>query len=138
MIDRTEGYERALGLLADCVSRSGFVASPRGEYNYRRVWSRDGVIMGLAALMTGDVTLRDAFRDTLEILADNQGPHGEIPSNVDPDSGRVSYGGTTGRVDAPLWFIVGCVEYIRHTGDLRFARRMHPVLERARFLLGAW
>jgi glycogen debranching enzyme len=138
VIDRTEGYERALALLTECASPAGFIASPRGEYNYRRVWSRDGVVMGLAGLTTGEAGLLETFRGTLEILADNQGPHGEIPSNVDPDSGRVSYGGTTGRVDAPLWFVIGCIEYIRHTRDLRFARRMHPVLERTRAVLGAW
>ncbi len=137
-VDGSEGYERAVALLLECATPEGFVASPRGEYNYRRIWSRDGVIIGLAGLMTGDAGLAHAFRATLETLAAHQGPHGEIPSNVDPQSGRVSYGGTTGRVDAPLWFVIGCVEYLRHARDLAFARALQPVLERVRFLLGAW
>ncbi len=57
--------------------------------------------------MTDDDEMVGTFRRTLETLADNQGPHGEIPSNVDPESGRVSYGGMTGRVGADLWFIIG-------------------------------
>jgi hypothetical protein len=42
--------------------------------------------------MTQDPGMIAAFRKTLETLADHQGPHGEIPSNVDPRSGRVGYG----------------------------------------------
>jgi hypothetical protein len=51
---------------------------------------------------------------------------------------RVSYGGTTGRVDASLWFIIGCAEYWLATNDDDFIAEMLPVLEKTRFLLGAW
>jgi hypothetical protein len=71
-------------------------------------------------------------------LADHQGPHGEIPSNVDPVARRVSYGGTAGRIDANLWFLIGCGEYWRATGDEGFLSRLVPVIEKVRFLLGAW
>lgn len=30
---------------------------------------------------------------------------------------RISSGGTAGRVDADLWFVIACAEYWRHTGD---------------------
>jgi len=115
-----EGYTRALALLRECSSEDGFLASPSQHDNYRRVWARDGVIMGLAALMTGDRELAGSFRHTLLTLARYQGPHGEIPSNVDSVAGRVSYGGTTGRVDADLWFIIGCCQYWQATGDDEF------------------
>lgn len=137
-VNREEGYQRALALLHACSSEHGFLASPSKTANYRRVWARDGVILGLAGLLCTDIELLETFRRTLQILADNQGPHGEIPSNVDPDSGRVSYGGTTGRVDSELWFVIGCGEFWRATGDDAFLDAVLPVLNRVSFLLGAW
>lgn len=132
------GFEKAVELLYLCRSQSGFMASPTQKDNYRRIWSRDGVIIGMAALLTGKSDLVDTFKNTLHTLADFQGPHGEIPSNVDPVSGRVSYGGMTGRVDADLWFIIGCGEYWQATGDDTFFEQMLPVMEKTLFLLGAW
>jgi len=134
----TEGYRRARDLLYGCSRPEGFLASPTDKTNYRRIWGRDGVIIGLAALMTGKADLIDTFRHTLETLAKYQGPHGEIPSNVDPLSRRISYGGMTGRVDADLWFIIGCGEYWKSTGDDTFLDHMIPVIEKVNFLLGAW
>ena len=134
----TEGYNRALALLRECSSEDGFLASPTQHDNYRRVWARDGVILGLAALMTGDQELIASFRHTLLTLAHHQGPHGEIPSNVDTAAERVSYGGTTGRIDADLWFLIGCSQYWQTTGDDDFLAEVLPAMERVRFLLGAW
>ncbi len=136
--DREEGYRRALDLLYSCATDNGFVASPHRKANYQRVWARDGTVMGLAALMSGDHDLVEAFRRTLQLLAESQGPHGEIPSNVDPRTQRISYGGTAGRVDADLWFLIGCGQYWKATGDEAFLESLVPAMERVRFLLGAW
>jgi GH15 family glucan-1,4-alpha-glucosidase len=133
-----EGRDRALSLLRDCDGPHGFLASPSRRANYHRVWGRDGAILGLAALLTDDEELISAARRTFETLAAHQGPHGEIPSNVDPESDRISYGGMAGRVDANLWFLIGCGEYWKATGDDRFLERMAPPMEKVRFLLGAW
>lgn len=136
--ERTIGYQKAIEVLHGCATPDGFLASPTPMTNYNRVWSRDGAIISLAALLTGDDTLIDCSRQTFETLAGYQGPHGEIPSNVDPGTDRVSYGGTAGRVDADLWFIVGVAEHWKATGDDAFLERMLPAIERAFFLLGAW
>lgn len=135
---RREGYEQARELLWQLATDDGFLASTVSHDNYRRIWARDGVIIGLAALMTGIDSLVDTMRKTLKTLADHQGGHGEIPSNVDTSTYRISYGGTTGRVDADLWFVIGCTEYWLATGDDEFLAEMVPSLERVRFLLGAW
>lgn len=135
---KPEAYRRALDLLSQCSTADGFLASPVKRANYQRVWARDGVIMGLGALMCQNDDLMNTFRDTLLTLAEHQGPHGEIPSNVDTRSGRVSYGGTTGRVDADLWFLIGCGQYWRATADEAFLDKILPAVERVRFLLGAW
>lgn len=133
-----EGYERALELLVACSTEDGFLAATENTANYRRVWGRDGSIAGLAALASGQDDLIATTRRTLETLAAHQGPHGEIPSNVDVRTERISYGGTTGRVDANLWFSVACGQYFERTGDEEFLDTIMPTLEAVRFLLGAW
>lgn len=133
-----EALNRSIALVRQCITPDGFLASPSNSENYRRIWGRDGVIIGLAALMTDDEEMITAFRDTLFTLAAHQGPHGEIPSNVDQKEGRISFGGTTGRVDADLWFIIGCGEYWQKTRDMSFLEKMMPVIEKVVFLLGAW
>ena len=133
-----EGCKRAIDILLSCSSDDGFLASPTEHDNYRRIWARDGVIIGLAALLTENDHLCNSFKNTLLTLARYQGPHGEIPSNVDPNSERVSFGGTTGRVDADLWFVIGCGEYWAATGDDDFLEHIFPAIEKTRFLLGAW
>lgn len=132
------GHDEAVALLRECSTGEGFVASPSDDRNYRRIWGRDGSIISIAALLAEDDRLIDTARRTFETLAEYQGPHGEIPSNVDPRTDRISYGGTTGRTDADLWFVVGCGEYWHFTQDDSFLERMLPVLEKVRFLLGAW
>jgi len=132
------GYDKAVALLHACATPDGFVASPSDHDNYRRVWSRDGAIISLAALLSQDDELIETARRTFETLVAHQGPHGEIPSNVDTVAQRVSYGGTTGRVDADLWFVIGCGEYWLETGDDAFLERLLPAIEKVRFLLGAW
>lgn len=96
----------AVALLQRAAGPAGFVAAPDEGTDYGRVWARDGVICGLAATLTPDAGLIDALAQTLATLRDHQGPHGEIPSNVAAD-GAVSYGSLVGRVDCPLWYVVG-------------------------------
>jgi len=114
------------------------LASPDKNKNYRSVWSRDGVIIGLAAMMTDDEEMVGTFGNTLLTLAAHQGPHGEIPSNVEENQGRISYGSTTERVDSDLWFVIGCGEYWHKTKDDEFLKKMAPVIQKIMFLLGAW
>ncbi len=134
----SEGYERSVDLIRKCATEQGFIATPTENANYRRVWGRDSCLISLAAFAAEDAQLIDTGRKTLETLAHYQGPHGEIPSNVDPLSERISYGGTTGRVDADLWFIIACGQYWRATGDQDFLHRRCGAIEKVRYLLGCW
>ncbi len=133
-----QGYKKALEMLEACSSGDGFLASTSKTTNYQRIWGRDGSIMGLAALLTDDENLVLSCRRTLETLKNNQGYHGEIPSNVDPRTARISYGGSAGRVDANLWFVICCGEYWKKTGDDDFLEEMLDAIEKIHFLLGAW
>lgn len=141
-MDASPAYPHALALLRRAASPAGFLASPDPHANYQRVWARDGVVCGLAALLSEDEPLIRTFRRTLETLAGQQGPHGEIPSNVAVRQGGqvedVSYGGLVGRVDAPAWFVIGVTSLAHVTGDRAFAAAMAEPMRRALALLAAW
>ena len=137
-IGAEEAFQKSLEILTSCQSEAGFLATTTDRDNYRRIWGRDSMIISLASLLTGDADGIDCCRRSLVTLAEHQGPHGEIPSNVDPSTGRVSYGGTAGRVDADLWFVICLAEYWKVTGDHGLLRQLLPHVERVRWLLGAW
>ncbi len=133
-------YIKAIELLRNCSSSEGFLASAQNISNYNRVWARDGVICGLAALASGDADLIETFRNTLETLAKNQHHNGTIPSNVMTNGGKneVSYGGLAGRVDAVTWFIIGICQYAYHTKDVAFAKKYDSNIQKCLSLLEAW
>jgi hypothetical protein len=133
-----DAYQHSLALLHRCLTPAGFVGSPTEIDNYRRVWARDGVITSLAALASGDETLIAGVERTLNTLAENQGPHGEIPSNVTIDGKQVSYGRLAGRVDAPLWYVIGVCAYLNETKHASHKVRYWLSVERALFLAACW
>ena len=133
-------YTKALELLQKASSSEGFLASAQDISNYKRVWARDGVICGLAALASGNVDLIATFRKTLETLAENQHYNGTIPSNVMTNENvvEVSYGGLAGRVDAVTWFIIGICQYSFYTNDAAFMKKYESNIQKCLQLLEAW
>lgn len=133
-------YIKALELLNKVAGKDGFLASAQNISNYKRVWARDGVICGLAALASGEENLIKTFKNTLETLGNNQHKNGSIPSNVmiNGAESEVSYGGLAGRVDAVTWFIIGVCQYVYHTKDLVFLEQYKSRIEKAFQLLEAW
>jgi len=131
-----EAFQQSLNMLRRCLSPAGFVASPSDVDNYARIWARDGVITGLAALASGEADLIAGMERTLTTLAHHQGSHGEIPSNVTVDGSQVSYGRLAGRVDCLLWYVIGVCAYIGYTNDNK--TRYRSSVERALFLAGCW
>ncbi|KQC32544.1 fructofuranosidase/invertase [Nonlabens sp. YIK11] len=128
-------------LLAAARSDRGFLASASDISNYKRIWARDGVICGLAALLDGDDSLIATFKSTLETLASHQHELGHIPSNVhfkENGSSEVSFGGLAGRVDTISWFIIGVCNYASHTGERDFFKQMLPKIHKGLQLLKAW
>ena len=134
------GYHKAIDLLHEVASPNGFLASAENTTNYKRVWARDGVICGLAALASGDERLINAFKNTLDTLAKFQHPIGTIPSNVLVTEGKsdVSYGGLAGRVDAVTWFIIGVCQYAYYKNDVSFISKHNSEIEKCFGLLEAW
>lgn len=132
-----EAYLKAISLLTAASSGRGFLASTRQHDNYKRVWTRDGVVNGLAALLTGNDFLVRTFRATLETIFNHQHASGFFPSNVGED-GSVSYGGTVGRVDNVAWGLIGLSQYTLKTGDKSLALKYKLQVERACLVMDAW
>ena len=133
-------YIKAIELLQRCSSSNGFLASAENTSNYKRVWARDGVICGLAALASGDEKLIHTFEKTLETLANNQHKNGTIPSNVlvTETETQVSYGGLAGRVDAVTWFVIGICQYAFYKKDSSFVSKYDSNIQKCLQLLEAW
>lgn len=129
-----------LSLLAVARTDRGFLASASDVDNYKRIWARDGVICGLAALLSSDASLVKTFKATLQTLANHQHELGHIPSNVHfkPDGVEISFGGLAGRVDTISWFIIGICNYVDSTKDHEFFEQMRPKIEKGFSLLKAW
>lgn len=136
----TVSYQKALDLLRKCTTPAGFTASAENVSNYKRVWARDGVICGLAALASGEKDLITTFKNTLETLAEHQHDLGTVPSNVQITDAKteVSYGGLAGRVDAVTWFVIGICQYGYCTKDVEFVARYQSHIHNALRLLDAW
>jgi GH15 family glucan-1,4-alpha-glucosidase len=133
-------YQKAIALLHEVSTENGFLASAENTSNYKRVWARDGVICGLAALASGDEKLIATFKNTLETLVQHQHKIGTIPSNVffSEDTIEVSYGGLAGRVDAVTWFVIGVCQYVYYTKDVAFLDKNKVAIEKCFALLDAW
>ena len=133
-------YHKAIALLHKVSTDNGFLASAENTSNYQRVWARDGVICGLAALASADEKLIATFKSTLETLANNQHEIGTIPSNIllSNENNEVSYGGLAGRVDAVTWFIIGICQYAKHQNQPEFVQKYQTHIEKALQLLNAW
>ena len=135
MSTREEAYEKSVALLHELVTPSGFLATTEDVENYERVWSRDGIVAGIASLLIGDAALIETFKQTLATLEDHQDETGRIPSNVVPKTGATSYGTTVGRIDATLWYVIGVVAIATQSGDRAFFDEHRASVESAIFYL---
>lgn len=138
MKQENKAYNQAIEVLHICATGHGFVASQQDIDNYKRVFARDGVIASLAALQTSDVKLHKAARATLDTLAKYQGRFGQIPSNVDVSKKKISYGQTAGRLDATMWYVIGCGAYMSAVADKHFLTLHTPHIKQAMQALGTW
>lgn len=137
-MNETEAYQKSIALLHEVSSPAGFTAAgAAAEDNYCRVWARDSVVCGLAALLTGDDLLIETFKKSLVTIWTHQHPTGFLPSNVDATN-KVSYGGTAGRADAPAWAIIGLCMYCKHTHDTAFLETYDAQVKLALNVMDVW
>jgi hypothetical protein len=136
------GYRQSLNMLEKAATENGILASILERDNYKRVWARDGIISGLAGLLSGSERIINSLKITLDILASNQAPKGQIPSNIKlNDKGEienVSYGGPVGRVDTVPLFVIGVTEVAELANDIDFASNKLFHLDKCLSLLESW
>ena len=128
-------YEKAMQVLRENSKPKGFVATNTKKDNYQRVWSRDGIIQGLAAIMSGDNKLIETLKENLFTLKKYQDKTGRIASNIDTKKKKVSYGTLVGKVDATLWYIIGAGQYYKKAGNKQFLKKFESSLDKAVFYL---
>lgn len=132
--------KQALELLEEACCPFGILASPNAQDNYRRLWSRDSMIAGIAGLLADNQTIIDGLRRSILTLAEYQHERGMLPSNVLPDESapEISYGSLAGRVDATTWFIIGTCLFLLNQPDQKLKEQLHPKLQKALNILDAW
>ena len=131
-------YDKAVDIIKNCSTKYGFLAANTDTDNYRRIFSRDGIIIGLAAMTTDKKEFKETFKQTLLTLKKYQSDSGTIPSNIDLFENRVSFGTTTGRVDSTLWYIIGNIQYFKQTKDVNFLKSQLPSIKKCMHLLKSW
>jgi GH15 family glucan-1,4-alpha-glucosidase len=120
--DIEESYKKSLEILKKCSSDYGFRASLNKKDKYSRIWARDSMICSLAAMKTDNNQLIKQAEKSVKTLLKFQYKHGQIPSNVDVKNKKISYGGTSGRIDAILWFLIGFSQYVKKTNNTKFLK----------------
>ncbi|MEZ4519908.1 MAG: HAD-IIB family hydrolase [Chloroflexota bacterium] len=95
-----EAFDHAISSLRRNITPMGFSAASltdnpltEEDSNYFAVWSRDGIKTGLWSMTLNDPDINECFRRTLVLLAEHQTPTGQIPANVQIESGRPDYSG---------------------------------------------
>lgn len=134
--------EKALNVLHQATCKYGILALPdQGTEveNYTRVWARDSIMAGLVGLDYKDTILIDGLKNSLNTLKNHQSTFGIIPSNVSISKiPKVSYGGTAGRVDATLWYIIGVLKYLEYNQDNTFKNKHLSHLRKALDVCTIW
>ncbi len=138
ILNKELAYHESLSLIKKAATSVGFVASINQMANYRRVWSRDGIITGLAGLLSDDEKLIFTLKQTIKTLWSHQHASGFLPSNVVPETHAVSYGGSVGRADNPTWAIIGLCQYSLITNDFSLATQYKNQVLKALFALDVW
>ncbi|WP_194775776.1 amylo-alpha-1,6-glucosidase [Pararhodonellum marinum] len=137
-MDLQIAQNQALSMMRKASHPRGFLASSQTHDNYKRVWARDGIITGLAALSSREADLMDTFEETLITLGDFISPEGHIPSNVDLMNGQVSYGGLAGRADTGTWWMIGLCLFAKYTGKTKLLEKFESEVNRIHQLYKAW
>ena len=125
-------------MVRNASHEKGFLASFLSRDNYKRIWTRDGMITGIAALATREEDLIDTFLQTLLTIGRHISPLGHVPSNVDINERDVSYGGLAGRADTGSWWLIGLSLYVKYTGDKMLLYQFESDISKIHELYHAW
>lgn len=131
--------QQAIGMLHSACTDYGILAGVNDQDNYKRIWARDGVLGGLAGLVLQDEVIIAGLGNTLTTLWNARDKElGTIPGNVDPFTGKKSFGSLAGRVDATTWFLIGAAHFIHHTGESDLLDELKAEISNIFKTLKAW
>jgi hypothetical protein len=97
---KKEAYDKAIEVLEKCITPMGFTAA---NPSYQAIWSRDSMITSLGASLVNKPALKDAFKKSLNTLAEKQSDLGQIPNAVHIKNLKADFAS----IDSSLWFIIG-------------------------------
>ena len=116
--------QASLDLLQRNLTPQGILAASRTEAaearRYTRIFGRDAAICALAMCGSGIEALERAAVASLDALAAQQAPNGQVPKYVDPE-GRDADFWYLGCIDATLWWLIA-VDHVRRHGGVGPAR----------------
>jgi len=139
-------YQKAIDALRRTITPIGFSACSLADNtahgtdaNYRSVWARDGAMTVIWSLDLDDDDFRACQAATLRTLWARQSLNGQIPANVNLDTGQPEYAGVGGiaSIDSGLWVVVATWRLAERTGDWSLLTDHAHQLQRAMDWLGA-
>jgi len=130
LVDRCA--EASLRLLEANLTPQGVLAarrSPEAEARaYTRIFGRDAAVCVLAMAGSGVPALEQGAVASIDSLARQQAPNGQIPKYVDP-AGEDADFWYLGCIDATLWWLIA-IDHLRRVGAIE-AGRWQPAVDRA-------
>lgn len=110
--------DAALKLLQANLTPHGILAASRTEAaearRYTRIFGRDAAICVMAMCGSGIDALEQGAVASVEALAAQQAPNGQIPKYVDPEGQDADFW-YLGCIDATLWWLIA-VDHVRRAG----------------------
>lgn len=131
---------KATELLENAVTPDGILASTAEADNYKRIWTRDGIVAGLAGALVDNPNILEGLKRTILTLSRHQHPLGIIPSNVlvTNDGADCSFGSLAGRVDATCWYVVGACLLLKKFPSLEEKDFLKERIDKALLTLHYW
>ena len=129
----------SLRLLEHNLTPRGILAATPGDLaearRYTRIFGRDAAICVLAMAGSGVEALELGAVASLDALAQQQAPNGQIPKYVDPLGTDADFW-YLGCIDATLWWLIAVDHVRRHSAVPGLQARWQPQVEQAiRWLL---
>ena len=125
---------QALRLLERNLTPAGILAATPGPEaearRYTRIFGRDAAICALGMADCGVPAVEQGAVASLDSLAAQQAPNGQIPKYVD-GAGREADFWYVGCIDATLWWLLAVHHVRRRAGDPAISHRWQRAVERA-------
>lgn len=129
--------QASLALLESNLTPHGILAASRTEAavarRYTRIFGRDAAICVMAMCGSGVPALEQGAVASLDALAAQQAPNGQIPKYVDPEGQDADFW-YLGCIDATLWWLIA-VDHVRRHGTVGLAHWEDGVARATSWLL---